>query len=399
MSATFHFSKALDPACKACGRCCGPWPVPVTQAEIDRIVKLGFSPKNFRRGYIAKRKDGRCCFVGEDGLCVIHKKFGLEVKALACRLYPYDIHLWEDGSISASLRFDCYAVCSSRENLIAKDLPQIARFASELGAMRVTKSPFYSRTIHPSVGRMREITEAYADMIFGGKAPFDVGLYAAARLLRFHEGKNASADILEAEDFRQDASELFDRSAESLTLSLEYAPYPSFDALCGIRYLTASFLRCDQGKNVFGRLDAMVRTFFFTFGRKPLRETGLLLAPGVLFKKLRVEQDAFLPFRRWFEGKLRAMHFCGLPAQDLTFEQGMRCMLLAWPAYVFIARALADESGSSVIRPEHGAEAIRRLDHTFLRTKLYRSRQLLRVAEQIVNSDNYQALLHLAREK
>ena len=117
MSRLYHYYPQQTWGCVMCGKCCGrDWPVPADKEERARIAAMDLPdvkvPKNkwFKNSFIAK-KNGKCIFSTCDGKrCLIHEKYGLDVKALACRLYPLDIHAWEDGSITASLRYDCPAL-------------------------------------------------------------------------------------------------------------------------------------------------------------------------------------------------------------------------------------------------------------------------------------------------
>ena len=121
---SFNYYPDQSWTCTGCGKCCTMWDIPVTLEEKERIEKLnipGFDFKNeqffipdkhFRHLFLIRKRDNKCIFLGDDGLCIIHKLHGEPVKALACRLYPFHILKWEDGSPSVSFRFDCVAVSS-----------------------------------------------------------------------------------------------------------------------------------------------------------------------------------------------------------------------------------------------------------------------------------------------
>ena len=130
-------------SCKCCGAGCRSFLVAVRPQErqaieaqenwreslgVDELFvthraagKLGFG--------LAKRTDGSCIFLGNDNLCVIHKKFGLKAKPLACQLYPF-VLTPVGGRLHLGLRFDCPAVCENiGQNLDdhRKDLKRMAR--------------------------------------------------------------------------------------------------------------------------------------------------------------------------------------------------------------------------------------------------------------------------------
>jgi Fe-S-cluster containining protein len=108
-SATLHIPEGIRFECSSCGNCCLTWPVPATDrdvavisakaAENSDLAKLG-SPlfkglstgTATMRGFshtLEKRPDGRCQFLTEENLCLLHSTFGPDAKPSMCRLFPY----------------------------------------------------------------------------------------------------------------------------------------------------------------------------------------------------------------------------------------------------------------------------------------------------------------------
>ena len=90
---------------------------------------------------LAKRGDGRCVFLGEDNLCVIHREFGLEAKPLACQMYPF-VLTPVGGKWHVGLRFDCPAVVENAGEGLARYGKELARLGqaietAELAALAV----------------------------------------------------------------------------------------------------------------------------------------------------------------------------------------------------------------------------------------------------------------------
>lgn len=86
--------------------------MPLTKADIERIVRLGYSPEQFmvysNELWRLKNINGRCVFLGENGLCKIY-----EHRPLGCRLYPL---IEIDGSCEVDLEYCKYAhMVSERE--------------------------------------------------------------------------------------------------------------------------------------------------------------------------------------------------------------------------------------------------------------------------------------------
>ena len=106
-------------SCKSCNRCCSEHHLlgPVTRVERDRILtafaglddQRGADPSNFlplptgdgRELYLLRTRDGFCSYLGDDGLCRVHKEIGVDTKPAVCRMFPYRmVHTpsgWDTG--------------------------------------------------------------------------------------------------------------------------------------------------------------------------------------------------------------------------------------------------------------------------------------------------------------
>ena len=378
-----------------CGKCCGrDWPVPADPAERERIAALDLPeveiPKKkwFRNGFISK-KNGKCIFSTCDGKkCIIHAKYGLDVKALACRLYPLDIHAWEDGSISASLRYDCPAVARGTENNIGSAIVKIDSMADEIACYRRDPAPFYSREIQPPLERLREIARTYSAIFEYSGASLQSRFLGAAELLAFHKTAAGRGDILEAEDFEEDALALLERSVENLQDMIGDAEPAAYSSGVLFRYLLLSFLRNDNGLHLFSRLKRLGNHLSFMLGSRELKSSGTYFSP--FLRSLPAEKDAFQPYLRWLKGRLYSLHFCGGGAFGITFEEGMQYLLLSLPAVNVIAGAFAQ---GETLKKDDVSNALIALDYSFLRTKLYRNRSLLKSAALLTDQEHYSSLL------
>ena len=395
MSGLYHFHPQQTWGCVMCGKCCGnDWPVPADPEERKRISALEIPEmelppeKWFKNGYIAKKK-GKCIFSTCDGKrCRIHEKHGLEVKALACRLYPLDIHTWEDGSISASLRYDCPAVANGKENTISKAIVKIDQMADEIARYRKDPAPAYSAKIHPSIDRLREIARAYIRLFDYPGQEIRVCFLGASELLTALGKEEYSSDVTEAEEFEEDAVSLMKRNLENLEYMLETAEQASHNTLVGFRYQLLSFLRNDNGLGFSSRLRRMKQHLDFMLGGADLEVAEKKISP--LMQTVPAEKDAFQPYMRWLKGRLGSLHFCGGTAFGITFEEGMRYLLLSLPAVTVIASAFSDEEK---ITRKDVVSALIQLDYSFLRTKLYKGKLLRKCAAMLTDQEHYATLL------
>lgn len=102
-------------SCRSCNRCCSEHHLlgPVTRVERDRILtafagkddQRGADPSNFlplptgdgRELYLLRTRDGYCSYLGQDGLCRVHRELGVDVKPAVCRMFPYRLVHTPDG--------------------------------------------------------------------------------------------------------------------------------------------------------------------------------------------------------------------------------------------------------------------------------------------------------------
>src|SRR5579859_2179645 len=113
--------------CGGCTDCCREYHVHVTDEERARIdgqawekepgfadLPLFVNDGKWRKPRYRLNHDstGACVFLGENGRCRIHAKFGSSAKPLACRIYPFVLipagDHWRVG-----LRFACPAAARS----------------------------------------------------------------------------------------------------------------------------------------------------------------------------------------------------------------------------------------------------------------------------------------------
>ena len=109
--------------------------------EIERLEKLLGDDKPYTGKfyetfagfpYFKRQPDGRCIFQGDDGRCLMHKRFGFGEKALTCRGYPLNYVSTWPGEVSVLARMDCPAVLRNHGSLLSENRREIERLALEL---------------------------------------------------------------------------------------------------------------------------------------------------------------------------------------------------------------------------------------------------------------------------
>lgn len=139
VSETLHIPVGIRFDCSGCGNCCLGWPVPITQADHDRITALNLEKTNldvrpdrlFRplstsdqrlRNYthtLEKRVDGRCTFLTAEQRCALHINFAAPSKPSMCRLFPYTFTHTPSG-VFASVSFASSAVLLNSGTLLSE---------------------------------------------------------------------------------------------------------------------------------------------------------------------------------------------------------------------------------------------------------------------------------------
>ena len=130
--------------CHVCGQCCKEYTVHVTPEEQAKIEQQGWAklpefagiPLIVRDGWFSRRMrlnhraDGSCVFLGDDGLCRIHKQFGSAQKPLACQLYPYVLiptgDHWRVG-----VRFACPSATANKGRPLHEPRADLTTYAQQ----------------------------------------------------------------------------------------------------------------------------------------------------------------------------------------------------------------------------------------------------------------------------
>lgn len=121
---SFSFQSNLSYHCTNCGKCCGDhWSLHLDLPTLDRMKQSWTlqtpkmqSPQDFYLQtkesppeYVFKCVDGKCVFLDEQNLCVMHKEWGFLQKAPNCMQYPFTFTKAPDG-VRVGLLFSCEGV-------------------------------------------------------------------------------------------------------------------------------------------------------------------------------------------------------------------------------------------------------------------------------------------------
>jgi lysine-N-methylase len=130
--------------CHNCGICCYGSIVRLSEQDRQKLRQQGWdkhpdylgTPIMVREGWfssqyhLAQRDDGSCVFLTSDGLCRIHKEFGLEAKPLFCQMFPRQIIPLGDKAV-LTIRRACPSAAQDLGRPVEEHLADVRRLADE----------------------------------------------------------------------------------------------------------------------------------------------------------------------------------------------------------------------------------------------------------------------------
>ena len=402
--------------CKNCGKCCGIWEIPITQSEKERIEKLSipgidfsenrfFEKKRKHKGlYLIRKNDGHCVFLGGDNLCVIHKAHGEKVKPLACRIYPLDIFNWEDGTVSASLRYDCPGVSSEKGRKINCFSSEINSMAKELSQKRLLAGASYGRKLKTKLSNLRIIATSYKNFLLDTRFRPAMRIFAAAKLIEFHSRPENASDIIDAGSFfSKDAMELVKRSIPDLEQIVSESKPLNLHEKMIFRFITGSFIRSDEEYAMkflpFARFSRVKEILKFSLGSGSMGKlSGRLpdtsaMDPLEAVKGMKWDENALEIYWNYIGSKLESMHFCGFPCLGFTFEEGMRHLAITYPVLASISALAAKADKRGNITRDDVAMALSVIDHTFSRSHLFKINYVRKMTDILCTENALASLL------
>jgi lysine-N-methylase len=130
-------------SCRQCGDCCRSFPVRLSPEEAERYEARDWSELGIQGPVVtwrreagssiprlARRRDGACRFLADDGLCEVHRRLGEAQKPLACRLYPFVFGPGEAQHVGSG-HFSCSSVAAGEGPTLQSQRKQLARFHDE----------------------------------------------------------------------------------------------------------------------------------------------------------------------------------------------------------------------------------------------------------------------------
>lgn len=388
----------------------------MTQDEKDKIEQLNipgcpsrenryFKRSGKTRGiYLIGKKENHCIFLDSDKLCLIHKHHGEKAKPLACRTYPLDIFNWQDDVTTAALRYDCPAVASQAGRRIGAFAQDVNAIAKELSRKRKLATAEYNGKLKTSLKNMRTVAAAYRSFILDTRFRPSIRIFAAAKLIEFHSRPENSSDIAEAGDFfSRDAVELVKRSIPTLESIISGAGAPNFHQKMVFRYILSGFMRSDEESALkflpVARLSRVKSILKFSLGSGSLDKISGHLPdtscsdPMKSAEGVEWDENVFDLYWNYLGSKLDSLHFCGYPCLNLSFEEGMRHLLITYPVLAYLSALLAKSDKRKKIGKKDVAEALSLIDHTFSRSPFFAIRHVRKMTKSLCSENTMAQIL------
>ncbi|MFK7821525.1 MAG: YkgJ family cysteine cluster protein [Planctomycetaceae bacterium] len=354
-------------SCHNCGDCCKQHVIEITEAEKKRIEGQRWDKEAATKDKpiiltegkthrLAHRDDGACVFLDDKGLCRIHAKFGEPAKPLACRIYPYAFHPAGD-EVAISLRFSCPSVVENKGTAVT----QQASVLKDIAAQVVPKD--YRKLDAPLIapGEQLEWDDflQFVDMI---DAVLDENVPVLVSVLRCI----TICELLEQGNYQSLSSvqitELLQLVAHGAMGSIESVPTdikpPRSIAKRHFRMLVAQYTRqdtmVDAEAGFAGYWNRFKTSLSFTRGKGTIpavrSEFGAAdfsdIEKPFVFED---EETADEILKRYLKVKVQGIHFCGPAYYNAPFVEGLRSLLLVYPAVMWFARWRAAGESRDVV--------------------------------------------------
>jgi lysine-N-methylase len=374
--------------CHASGACCRQgYVVTLTEEERQRIADQGwerelngaapftrFGPPWRRRWQLGQRADGSCVFLGDNGHCRIHERFGYETKPLPCRLFPF-VLIPAGTEWRVGVRYACPSAAANLGRSLPEHDAAIAAFADELvRQVGLQPRPDGALTRPPLVEGAPRIE--WPDVLRLVQTLLDILRYRTDPLeRRLRKCLALSAEMRKA-DLRHIKGEQLGEMLKVLRNTVDAAtppnlmtlPPPGWIGRVLFRQCVAVFTRKDSGLNrgpdghgTAARLSAATR-FARGAGRVPRLHCGIPETTFEAAEKPRgpMPMEAEAVLERYYQMKVGSLQFCGPASFGVAFWEGLEALIVTFPILLWVARTMKD-----VPRQEAVTRALTILDDHF----------------------------------
>jgi hypothetical protein len=212
-------------------------------------------------------------------------------------------------------------------------------------------------------------------------------------------------------EFREDSMAYLKENGEGFEYVIDAAePVDKLSKMI-FNYIISGYARVDEetasGPWFLGRAKRASSILKFMIGKGSMKElgkdypdtSGLLTIESM--EKSVMEWEAKEVLKRHAAVQLESMHFCGNPGLNLTFEEGIRHLILLLPVTIAIAALYSGSRNrnstheKNLISKGDMTAAIRVTDHTFYHSPFFQLRHVKKMIKWLLEEKRFPAILKL----
>lgn len=323
---------------------------------------------------LAKHRDGRCIFLDDQNLCLVHKEHGLEAKPLACQLYPFVLSPLA-GRLFVGLRFDCPAVVDNHGDKLGRHVGPLHQLCKKLITpdIEALPPPAFGPAIRLEPNRLLTINEAFLKILTADDLSLHKRLQGLLDLVGHLE--RVKWDRLGDADFSDLIGLLRDGAlAECRRYQPQRRPLPAR----GRTLLGQIFFLLSQPTTVItGTADSLGRRIVRRLGlqrsaRRMGRPNGALPKvqpawPDVDLKEL---ESSFGPWTDQIDAlltrhlvcRLGGLNYCGENFYRYSMREGIQTLILGMVTAGWLMRISAAAAGRDHLVEADGRQALLTID-------------------------------------
>lgn len=360
--------------CHVTGTCCHEYRVTLSPDEVERITEQRWTSEELgghapfqqvgpfwnRQTQLNHKPDGACVFLGAEGRCRIHERFGYEAKPLPCRLFPFVLvpvgDHWRVG-----LRYACPSAAANKGRAIPEHLEDLRAFAEGL-ARREKLEPREDGSLVPppaldSGERLDwpdtlRLVEGLLQILRRRSDPLELRwrrlLYLAGQM------RKAKLDQVQGRRLTELVDLLIGAGEQEVPSGPHLLAPPGWIGRILFRQAAALFTRKDHGPNrglaSRGRLALMGAAYRFTRGAGAVPRLHAKL-PETTFDRLEEPVGPLTPeaeavLERYYTIKIGSLQFV---AFGLPFWEGLEGLAVTLPVILWVARMYRDRSQAEAV--------------------------------------------------
>lgn len=356
--------------CHVTGTCCKEYRVTLSDDERQRIEQQNWTPDELggkepfnrvgmpwsRQVQLAHHDDGSCVFLGAEGRCRIHERFGYEAKPLPCRLFPFVLvpagDHWRVG-----LRYACPSAAADRGRALPEHGDALREFAAGLAVReKLQPQPDGSLTRPPKLDSgdrldwpdVLRIVDALLKLLGNRKDAVERRLRKCLYLAG--EMRKAKLENIQGARLGELIGLLSSAADAEVPASPMQVQRPGWIGRVLFRQAAALFTRKDHGPNrgiaSRGRVALMGAAWRFARGKGPVPRLHRGL-PEVTFEELEqprgpLPSEAEAVLERYYLIKVGSLQFCGPASFGLPLWEGLETLALTLPVLLWVARMYRD---------------------------------------------------------